>query len=266
MKKLGMFAWVLIVLSGPVGADDHGPFALGLEPADRKIEGSPRNLSARRTQWWMFTADWCAPCQAARHDFEGWLKRSGWRVDESPQAEVRIIDIDREPQIAQEFAIRTYPTFLLMQNGKELRRLDSYPGREQLVQLFQDAVHAAPAAGAISVGTITGQRDNIARLIASARPLLGEGGTVTLAWDRAGSAPAVLPLGEHFSIRVEKSLTMTYTMDGDVLTCRFSSPYPRGRFRFGLPVEQTVSAVSLSMSEVLFELPRAPDVRLRVEP
>ena len=42
-----------------------------------------------------------------------------------------------------------------------------------------------------------------------------------------------------------------------MLTCRFVEPYPRGRFTFGVPVEQPVSAVSLSISEVVIELPRA---------
>ncbi len=267
MKTLRMIGLMLICLAGGVSAEDRRPFTLGIDPPVVKTPTSPATNHSQRTQWWMFTAAWCGPCQTARRDFEGWLKQSGWEVDESPEAHVRIIDADREPQCAQAHAIRTFPTFLLMRDGQEQQRFETYPGRWELVRLFQETANATePAAGAISVGTITGQCENVARVIDAVSPLLSEGGTLTLTWDRAGTTPALLPVGERFSICIEKTLAMTYSLKDDVLTCRFSQPYPRGRFSWGLPVEQSVSAISLSVSEVVFELPRAPDVRLRVEP
>jgi thiol-disulfide isomerase/thioredoxin len=251
---------ILIRFADRAVADDRRPFLLGVEP-DANV------ATVRRTQWWMFTAEWCPPCQSARGDFETWLKRSGWSVDASPSAHVRLIDIDRERKLAQQLGIRDYPTFLLMHDGRELQRLETYPGRDELVRRFQEAaLPSEPAVGAISVGTITGQKENITQLVNSIRPLLGNEGTLTVRLDRPGTPSSLLPIGERFSIRAGNPLVMTYSMKNDVLTCRFAPPHPRGRFTFGLPVEQPVAAVSLSVSEVVFELPQAPDVRLNVGP
>lgn len=265
-------------LTGSLSADDRRPFALaenrpeiaaitepvGGEPEAFRLRTDPPR---RRTQWLMFTAEWCVPCRTARSDFEPWLKRSGWIVSESQAAHIRLVDGERQPDLVQQQGIRAFPTFLLMQDGRELRRHEGYPGRTELVRQFQDAVKTEPpAVGTIALGTLKQQRDNIAGLIAVFRPLLGTAGTLTVRLDRPGTSTAVLPLGDRLSIHADSPLVMNYTLKDEVLTCRFAEPYPRGRFTFGLPVEQSVASVSLSVSEVVLELPHAPDVRLKVEP
>lgn len=265
-------------LADSLSADDRRPFALAgdrpeITAVTEPIEGEPEastlrtDPSGRRTQWLMFTAEWCVPCRTARNDFEPWLKRSGWVVSESQAAHIRLVDGERQANLVQQQGIRLFPTFVLMQDGRELRRHEGYPGRTELVRQFQDAVRTEPpAVGTISVGTLKGQRDNIAGLISVFRPLLGTAGTLTVRLDRPGTPTAVLSLGDRLSIHADSPLVMNYTLKADVLTCRFAEPYPRGRFTFGLPVEQSVSSVSLSVSEVVLELPHAPDVRLKVEP
>jgi len=118
----------------------------------------------------------------------------------------------------------------------------------------------------VSVGTLKGQRDTIGQLIAAVRPLLGKEGTLTMRIDRPDKTPVVLPLGERFSLRATSPVVMKLTVSNDVLTCRFAEPYPRGRWTFGVTAEPSVAAVTLSVTEVVFELPNAPDVRLNVEP
>jgi hypothetical protein len=158
-----------------------------------------------------------------------------------------------------------------------LFRQQGYPGRAELVRRYVEEAQRAsddgglPSSdlrplGAIHVGTLTGQRDKIAAVIETLRPLLGEGGTLTMQLDRGGDSPAVIPLGEGISVAVGNPLVMRYTLSGDVLTCRFEEPLPRGRISWGLPLEQPVSAVSASVAEVVLELPRAPDLKWRVAP
>ena len=73
--------------------------------------------------------------------------------------------------------VHVFPTFLLLRGDRELRRTEGYPGRGELVRRFQEADQAAlKAVAAVSVGTLKGQQQNIANLIAGFRPLLGEAG------------------------------------------------------------------------------------------
>jgi|GEM_PF-3608473 len=284
MKILCAISVMLCVRCDALSASER-PFTLAADPPPIANFQSPRprfgeegqgeGASApndsptpanRCTQWLMFTADWCPACQSARADFEPWLRRGGWRIDDSPAAHIRVIDGDRQPDLVREWNVSAFPTFLLMQNGRELYRQQGYPGRSDLVRRYTAAVETThPPAGAISIGTVTGQRDHIAQLIASLRPLLGDGGTLTVQLDRTGDSSLRLPLGERLSIRSETPLVMRYSLNNDILTCRFAEPLPRGRFTFRVPIEQSISAISMSISEVIFELPRAPDVRLRIE-
>jgi thiol-disulfide isomerase/thioredoxin len=242
------------------------PFALTEErqDSDQAARDDGFEEPARRTQWLMFTAAWCPACRAARADFGDWLKRGGWKVDFAPDAHVRLVDVGQETDLVRAFAVRSIPTFVLLRDGVEVWRTEGYPGRRELVDRFL-AAHRE-AVGAIPIGTLRGQRQNIAEVIAALRPWLGDEGTLTVTLDRPGAAVPTLPLGEWLSVQTPNPLTMTYALRNDVLTCRFAKPYPRGRFTLGVPIEQTISAVSVSVSEVVIELPRAPDVRLRVAP
>lgn len=274
MKTVGPTLLLLLSLGAPPSASSPRPFSLAEESAELRpqSETSPpdaavRPASRRRTQWLMFTARWCAACQAARSDFEAWLQRSGWRVDAAPDAHVRIIDADERPDLVQSLDVRVYPTFILMRGETELSRMEGYPGKWELVRRYQDAVRdAGPIVSAVTMGTLKGARQNIADVISLFRPLLGEGGTMTLRIERSGDSNVFVPLGDRLSLRASDPLEMTYTLENDVLTCRFGEPYPRGRITLGVPVEQAISAVTLSVSEVVIELPRAPDIRLTVEP
>lgn len=242
------------------------PFDITKEtPVDAKAQDM--EAVAPQTQWLMFTAAWCVPCKAAKADFVEWMRRSEWVIDDTPEAHIRLIDGDREPELVKQYDVSAYPTFVLVQDDRELYRSEGYPGRAELIRRYHDAVRqAAPAVGAVSVGTLKGQRDNIGQLIAAVRPLLGKDGTLTMRIDRPDKTPVVLPLGERFSLRAESPVVMKLTVSNDVLTCRFAEPYPRGRLTFGVTAEPSVAAVTLSVTEVVFELPSAPDVRLHVEP
>lgn len=76
-----------------------------------------------------FTADWCAPCKKTRPIVEE-LNR------EQTKAGFQIIDADFEIELVKKFDIRSIPTFILFDNGVEIKRLIGAQTREQLLELI----------------------------------------------------------------------------------------------------------------------------------
>lgn len=72
-----------------------------------------------------FTADWCQPCKRTRPIVEE-LNR------EQTTAGFQIIDVDDNPELVQNFNIRSVPTFVLFENGIEQNRITGSQTREQL--------------------------------------------------------------------------------------------------------------------------------------
>lgn len=63
-----------------------------------------------------FYADWCGPCQAQEPMLE--------RLSETLLAEARLVkvNVDRSPELARLFEVRSIPTMILFANGKIARR------------------------------------------------------------------------------------------------------------------------------------------------
>ncbi len=64
----------------------------------------------------MFSASWCNPCKQAKPVFQK-LKES--RND----VQFEIIDIDENRDMAQDFGVTGVPTFMLIENNEEVKRL-----------------------------------------------------------------------------------------------------------------------------------------------
>jgi len=64
----------------------------------------------------MFSAAWCSPCKQAKPVFQQ-LKES------IKEVEFQIVDIDEEHEMAQDFNITGVPTFMLIEDGEEVKRL-----------------------------------------------------------------------------------------------------------------------------------------------
>ena len=77
-----------------------------------------------------FTADWCNPCKKTRPIVEE-LNR------EQIMAKFFIIDVDAEIEMAQDFEVRSIPTFVLIKDNVEIYRVTGAQTRQQLEELIR---------------------------------------------------------------------------------------------------------------------------------
>ena len=77
-----------------------------------------------------FTADWCNPCKKTKPIVEE-LNR------EQIMAKFFIIDVDIELEMAQDFEVRSIPTFVLIKDNKEIHRVTGAKTRQQLEELIR---------------------------------------------------------------------------------------------------------------------------------
>lgn len=102
-------------------------------------------VGSRRVQWVMLTIKNCIPCEEAKKDFIDWMKKSKWVCDDSENAHVRIVDVDKWPEIDKQFEPEAFPEFVLVQDGREIARHQGYPGRQKLITEFNVATQSLPA-------------------------------------------------------------------------------------------------------------------------
>jgi len=70
-----------------------------------------------------FTADWCGPCKKTRPIVED-LKKEGFQF--------QIIDADYEQLLVKRFQVKSIPTFILIENEKEIDRMTGAKTRKEL--------------------------------------------------------------------------------------------------------------------------------------
>jgi thiol-disulfide isomerase/thioredoxin len=72
-----------------------------------------------------FTADWCNPCQRTRPIADE-LKRDGL-------IDFIFVDADTEIKLLEEFGIRSVPTYVLIEDGKEVKRMNGAKTRQEFL-------------------------------------------------------------------------------------------------------------------------------------
>ena len=73
-----------------------------------------------------FTADWCNPCQRTRPVAEE-LKRDGL-------IDFIFVDADTEIELIEKFGIKSVPTYILLEDGREVKRMNGAKTREDFLE------------------------------------------------------------------------------------------------------------------------------------
>ena len=76
-----------------------------------------------------FTAEWCNPCKKVKPIVEE-LNR------ESADTRFQIVDADSEIDLVKSFEVRSIPTFILIEDGKEIKRVSGAQTKDQLESLM----------------------------------------------------------------------------------------------------------------------------------
>jgi thioredoxin-like negative regulator of GroEL len=76
-----------------------------------------------------FTADWCNPCKKVRPIVE--------EINRDSIIKFLFIDIDTELSLAEDYEVRSIPTFILIEDGKEIKRISGAQTQEQLMGLLK---------------------------------------------------------------------------------------------------------------------------------
>jgi len=77
-----------------------------------------------------FTADWCNPCKRTRPIAEA--------LDRDGIMKFQFIDADDNGDLCRKFEIKAVPTFILIEDGKELRRMNGAKTQEQIEEFIKD--------------------------------------------------------------------------------------------------------------------------------
>jgi thioredoxin-like negative regulator of GroEL len=77
-----------------------------------------------------FTAEWCNPCQRTKPIAEG--------IDRDGIIKFQFIDADDNGELCRKFEIKSVPTFILIEDGKETRRMNGAKTREQFEEFINN--------------------------------------------------------------------------------------------------------------------------------
>lgn len=81
-----------------------------------------------------FFADWCGPCKAQAPVLKDLAKEmDGLRIIK--------IDIDKNPQIAQKYKVRSVPTLMLFKEGQNLWKQSGVLGLTQLKSIISEHIN-----------------------------------------------------------------------------------------------------------------------------
>ena len=77
-----------------------------------------------------FTADWCGPCRKTRPIVEELNK-------DLSLVNIKIIDVDSEMELAKQFEIKSVPTFVVIKDNNEIKRVVGTQTKSSLMELMQ---------------------------------------------------------------------------------------------------------------------------------
>lgn len=77
-----------------------------------------------------FTASWCQPCKALAQQLQ----------ELDLDKEVTVVDIDEQSDLAIKYGVRSVPTLVAVDNGKEVKRMVGVKAKDILLDWFSKPV------------------------------------------------------------------------------------------------------------------------------
>ena len=77
-----------------------------------------------------FTAEWCNPCKRTRPIAE--------ELDRDNVVKFQFIDADDNGELCRKFEIKAIPTFILIEDNKEIKRMNGAKTREQIEEFIKN--------------------------------------------------------------------------------------------------------------------------------
>lgn len=72
-----------------------------------------------------FTAEWCSHCKANKPTLAK-LKDAKWRVGPADDAQIRVVDLDEQKDLARQYRVNGIPCWVATAKGKEVARRHGY--------------------------------------------------------------------------------------------------------------------------------------------
>jgi thioredoxin-like negative regulator of GroEL len=95
-------------------------------------KNAPQVHWKRRGEVLFFNASWCGPCRQMK-PIVGGLRSEGYHL--------RDVDIDSNKALAGKYGIRSVPTFVFVENGKEVNRFSGGTSPDHLRELLADPAY-----------------------------------------------------------------------------------------------------------------------------
>ena len=73
-------------------------------------------------------APWCGPCRAIAPELEAVASQLGGRV------RVAKVNVDQEPELAEEFGVQSIPNLILFKGGRAVRQMIGFVDRKRLAE------------------------------------------------------------------------------------------------------------------------------------
>lgn len=117
--KLRPIWLVTLMVCAPLLADDRWLMVGGAEKTGTDFS---MGADVRSTRTLFFTAVWCPPCKSVKEKSFPTLKAAGWTIGSEPSNHVQVIDADENPDLMEEFEVKTLPTWVRVRGGKVLEQ------------------------------------------------------------------------------------------------------------------------------------------------
>jgi hypothetical protein len=194
------------------------------------------------------------------------MQRGGWRVGNNPNDNVSHIFAETDPARHAEFRIESYPTFILLENGREVERHTRYPGRQFLVDEYNARANLLKLRQpeqptGLAIGTIKA-KEQVTSLFAQLKPFL-DGGAATFTYaPRAGVVKEYLEFrAGSAGIRIPAKTVATMRFDGDMLRVDFAP----GPTLLAAGIVRDVTSIELTVNRLSIQLPWMVDPEWNIE-